>query len=142
MLRAILAVLGAIVANIILVTLCEMILKAGFPPPPGLDLNDPAQLKAFAQSMPPLALAGLLVGWAVGAFGSAAAGLLIARKAWAAWVGPAFNLLGVVMSITMIPHPLWVAAIGVLTPFVAAWSAPRLWGPRLAASPSPPTTDA
>ncbi|ALL13003.1 hypothetical protein [Caulobacter henricii] len=134
MLRAILAVLGAIAANIILVTLCEMVLKAGFPPPPGLDLNDPAQLKTFAQSMPPLALAGLVVGWAVGAFGSAAAGFLIARKTWAAWVGPAFNLLGVVMSITMIPHPLWVAVIGVVMPFIAAWSAPRLWGARPAAT--------
>lgn len=128
-LRNILAVLGAIVANVLLVTLCEMVLTKAFPPPPGLNLGDPAQLKLFAQSMPVAALAMLLAGWAAGAFGSAAAGFLIARRTWAAWVGPAFNLLGVIMSIMSIPHPLWVMVIGIVTPFVAAWSVPRLMAP-------------
>ncbi|PTT75836.1 hypothetical protein DBR41_25820, partial [Pseudomonas sp. HMWF010] len=54
------------------------------------------------------------------------AGYLVARRTWAAWVGPMFNLLGVVMSITMIPHPLWVAVIGLIMPFVSGWSVPRL----------------
>ena len=124
--RGILAVLGAVVANVLIVSLCEMVLGRAFPPPPGLNLQDPAALKAFAQSMPTAALALLTAGWAAGAFGSAATGYLIARKTWAAWVGPAFNLLGVAMSLSMIPHPLWVAIIGLAMPFLAGWSVPRL----------------
>ncbi|PTS84520.1 MULTISPECIES: hypothetical protein [unclassified Caulobacter] len=125
-LKAVLAVLAAVLANVLIVTLSERGLTALFPPAPGLDLNDPAQLKAFAQSMPVGALATLLAGWSAGAFGSALAGYLVARRTWAAWVGPMFNLLGVVMSITMIPHPLWVAVIGLIMPFVSGWSVPRL----------------
>jgi len=124
--RGILAVLGAVIANVLIVSLCEMGLGRAFPPPPGVNLQDPAALKAFAQSMPTAALALLTAGWAAGAFGAAATGFLIARKTWAAWVGPAFNLLGVAMSITMIPHPPWVAIIGLAMPFVAGWSVPRL----------------
>ena len=127
--RGMLAVLGAVITNVLLVSLCEMALTRVFPPPPGLDLNDPAQLKIFAQSMPTAALVMLLAGWAAGAFGGAAAGFLIARKTWAAWVGPAFNLLGVAMSITMMPHPPWVAAVGLVMPFIAGWSVPRLLRP-------------
>jgi hypothetical protein len=127
-LRSILAVLGAVLANVLIVSVCEMGLTAVFPRPPGLDFNDPEQLKTFAQSMPTGALAMLVAGWAAGAFGSGAVGYLIGRKTWTAWVGPMFNLLGVVMSIVMIPHPLWVAGIGVIMPFVAGWSVPRLLG--------------
>jgi hypothetical protein len=76
--------------------------------------------------MPVAALAMLLAGWAAGAFGSAVVGYLIGRKTWTAWVGPMFNLLGVIMSIAMFPHPLWVAVIGLIVPFVAGWSVPRL----------------
>lgn len=129
--RGILAVFGAVIANVLLVSLCEMGLTRAFPPPPGLDLNDPVQLKVFAESMPTAALMMLVAGWAAGAFGSAAAGYLIARKTWAAWVGPGFNLLGVVMSVSMIPHPLWVAAVGIVMPFIAGWSMPLLLRPRV-----------
>lgn len=133
--RGSLAVLGAVIANVLIVSLCEMGLGRAFPPPPGVNLQDPAALKAFAQAMPTAALAVLTAGWAAGAFGSAATGFLIARKTWAAWVGPAFSLLGVVMSLAMIPHPFWVAVIGLAMPFLAGWSVPRLLGPR-AASPA------
>lgn len=130
--RGILAVLGAVIANVLIVSLCEMLMGRAFPPPPGVNLQDPAALKAFAQAMPTAALALLTAGWAAGAFGSAATGFLIARKTWAAWVGPAFNLLGVVMSLATIPHPFWVAIIGLVMPFLAGWSVPRLLGPRAA----------
>jgi len=132
--RGILAVLGALIANVLIVSLCEMGLGRAFPPPPGVNLQDPAALKAFAESMPTAALVMLVAGWAAGAFGSAATGYLIARKTWAAWVGPAFNLLGVVMSVAMIPHPPWVAAIGVVMPVLAGWSVPKLLGQKRAAA--------
>jgi len=137
-LRSILAVLAAVLANVLIVSLSEMGLTAIFPPAPGLDLNDPAQLKAFALSMPVGALLALVAGWSAGAFGSALAGYLVGRRTWTAWIGPMFNLLGVVMSITMIPHPLWVAVIGLIMPFVAGWSVPRL----LAGTPKGPEVQA
>lgn len=129
-LRSILAVLAAVLANVLIVSVCEMGLSAAFPPPPGLDLSNPEQLKIFARSMPLGALAILVAGWAAGAFGSAAIGYLIGRKTWTAWVGPMFNLLGVGMSIAMIPHPLWVVCIGLLVPFLAGWAVPRVLGGR------------
>jgi len=129
--RAILSVLCAVITNVLLVSLCEKGLTTVFPPPPGLNLSDPAQLKVFAESMPIAALTMLLAGWAAGAFGSAVVGYLIGRKTWTAWVGPMFNLLGVGMSVAMIPHPLWVAVIGLIMPFVAGWSVPKLLAPRL-----------
>ena len=128
-LKTILAILAAFAVNLLVVGAAEWGLSLAFPPPPGANLGDPIQLEAFMNSMPIQAYLGLVAGWATGAFGASAAAYFIAeRKVWAAFLGAAINLLGVLVTVATIPHPLWVTAIGLIAPLMAAAAIPRLGG--------------
>ena len=84
-------------------------------------------------TMPVEAYLALLAGWATGAFGASATAYFIAeRKVWAAFLGAAINLLGVLVTVATIPHPLWVTAIGLIVPLMAAAAIPRFGGPAAA----------
>ena len=132
-LKSILAVLAALAVNLLVVATGETALGLAFPPPHGANLSDPAQLEAFMNAMPALAFVGLVAGWALGAFGAAAAAYFVAgRVVWAAFVGAGINLFGVLVTVATIPHPLWVAAIGLFVPLVAAVTVPRFGGAKAA----------
>ena len=127
--RTALAIVAGFLANIVVVSASEAVLGMIYPLPAGLDVNDPAQLAAHVRTLPTGAFAGLLIGWALGAFAAAATAYLASgRVRWLAWVGAGANLLGVVMSVAFLPHPLWVAAIGLAAPFAAALAVPALLG--------------
>ena len=128
-LRSVLAVLAALVVNVILVWAGELGLSLAFPVPHGVNLGDRAQLEAFMNTMPATAYVGLLASWAVGAVAASAAAYFIAgRQVWAAFAGAGINLVGVLLSVATIPHPLWVTAIGLFVPLMAAAGVPRLGG--------------
>jgi hypothetical protein len=126
-LRSILAVLAALVANFLVVALCELALGAAFPPPAGISLEDPIQMATFVKTVPATAFLGLVVGWTAGAFAAAAAGFYASgRQTWAAFAGAAINFLGVLVTVATIRHPLWVTAVGLFMPLIAASTIPRL----------------
>lgn len=128
-LRSILAVLAALVVNLAVAAAAEAGLSLAFPPPRGINLSDPAQRDAFMAALPALAYLGLLAGWAVGAFAASATAYFIAgRKVWAAFAGAGVNLFGVLITVATLPHPLWVAAAGLILPVIAAVTVPRFGG--------------
>ena len=127
MLRVVLAVAAALVVNMLVVAGCEMLLGQAYPLPPESDPTDPATLTAYVRSMPPGASAALLAGWAAGAWGASLTGWLVsARRRGMAWPGAAINFAGVTLSLYTLPHPLWVAVIGLVMPIVAGLVVPRL----------------
>ena len=128
--RTALAIVAGFIVNMAVVSIAEAVLGMIYPLPAGLDVNDRAQMAAHVQSLPAGAFAGLLIGWAAGAFSAAATAYLVSgRVRWLAWVGAGANLLGVAMSVALLPHPIWLAAIGLAAPIAAGFAVPALWGP-------------
>ena len=128
-LRSILAVLAAFLFNFVVVGTAEWGLSLAFQPPHGANLHDPNQLEAFMNTLPIQAFLGVLAAWAVGAYGAAATAYFIAgRKVWASFAGAGVNLFGVLITVATIPHPLWVTALGMFVPLMAAVTIPRFGG--------------
>lgn len=129
-LRIVLAVILAFVANMVVVGLGEFWMSLRFPPPRGALAGDAHMMAAFARSLPLQAFVILVVTWAAGAFAGAAVAYLVSgRIAIMAFVGALPNLLGVIFSVATLPHPLWVGVVGGLSPILAGVVIP-LFAPR------------
>ena len=96
-----------------------------FPPPAGFDAGQIAQANAFVASMPPTALALLLLQFLAGAYTGAWVTAKLAgshRTALALVVGVLMSL-GVAQSAMAVVHPPWLVAAGIGLPPVLAWVA-------------------
>ena len=128
--RSFLAVFLGLLLAMVVAFVLEIVGHLVYPPPPGLDLADPAALRSFTESIPAGAFVLLLVGWLVGA---AAGGWLAARLAprapivHALIVG-AIILMGAVSTMVMIPHPVWVWCVALIELPSAAYVGARLAG--------------
>ena len=130
--RTILAVLAGAVVMWLTVFVMEFVGHATFPPPPGLDPKDPAQLQQVIARMPIGAMAMLVVAWVAGAFtgGFTAAKVSLQHPRTAAIAVAVLVMLGVGGMIYLVPdHPTWVAALGLLLPIPTALLAARLAKP-------------
>ena len=130
--RMLLAVLAGVISAWVVIMLFEFAGASVYPPPPGSDLSDPEQLRAYIASAPAAAMAFVLAGWAAGAFlgGWVAAKLSHLHRLGAALAVGAVVLAGVVINALMVPHPPWFTVLGLLLPLPAAWLAAR-WVPRV-----------
>ena len=128
MLKAILGVVvGAIVA-VVGVGALEMLGHMAFPPPPGLDLTDPEQLRTAMEQISFEAKAAVVAAWFLGAFAGAGVAILVAdRRAWPGWIVATLVLSFGVMTMIQIPHPVWMMVAGVALPVLAGWMAARIW---------------
>ena len=124
--RRALGVLAGIVGAMVTITLVEMIGHLLFPPPPGADMRDSAQVAQVMAMIPLPAKIWVTLAWFFGSLAGALAGLAVARWVAIAWIVAAVVIAGAILSYTMIPHPLWMQAAGVLLPLIAAWIALRL----------------
>lgn len=114
--RPILGVLAGLVVGIMLVGLVEALGIRLIPPPPGMDPTDPASIAAAVRTMPVGSFLFVLAAWFLGAGVGASTAMRFARSD-ARWPGLAVG--GVILAATLynlwtIPHPLWVAAAGVV----------------------------
>lgn len=128
MMRTLLATATGLVAMLVAVIVFEALGHAVFPPPPGVDLADPAQMRSAMTRLSPGALGMVLLGWAAGAALGACLAAKLAREyrfAAAMSVGLVMLLL-VVANLVMLPHPWWMAIGSVLLPLPAAWLGWRL----------------
>lgn len=133
MIRSVLAVVVGVVVAVIVVGLVEAIGHVIFPPPPGIDLADPEALRALISQLPLGAI--VLVAWGLGALvGGVTAALTAGRSyiAHALIVGGIQMAFGI-LTMLMIPHPLWfvIASFAIVIP--SAWL-----GARLATAVRPP----
>ncbi len=128
MLRTILAVLVGLVVAVLTMLASEYIGMSLFPPPPGTQLDTEADLARLIASASTGKLAWVLFGWTLAAFiGGWVASRISRRHRIAAAVSVGvFIVVGVVLNVSMLPHPLWVTIAGVLLPIPAAWSAARI----------------
>lgn len=130
-LQCVLGVVAGVAVMYIVIASIEYASHLMYPPPPGLDPTNPANLAPILAAAPFAALAMLVLAWVAGAF---AGGWVAARisRPWprtAAIIVALFVLLGVIGMILIVPqHPTWVAIFGILLPVPMA-----LLGARLAA---------
>jgi hypothetical protein len=132
--RRLLVVLAGVVLGGIVVALVEGVGHAVFPPPAGVDLTDPEQLAAIMDTIPVGAKLFVVLAWLLG---SLSGGWAAVRAAGRLEVGPALRLALVVGTVLLlfgaytlvtIPHPLWMAGLGILLPLPSAWLGARLAG--------------
>ena len=116
MLRKISAVLLGLVSAFAVVMLIEWLSHQVYPPPPGMDFNNPEQLRLYTSNLPLGAYLFVLLGWLAGTL----AGGLVA--CWLAQEKPAVfaSIIGFVMlvatvtNLAMIPHPTWFSIAGIV----------------------------
>lgn len=127
--RTILAVIAGLVVMWLTIFALEFAGHALFPPPPGLDPQNQADLAAILAQAPTGAMVMLVVAWVAGAFtgGFTAARISRKHKRGAAIAVALFVMAGVCGMIFLVPdHPVWVSALGLILPIPAALLAARL----------------
>jgi hypothetical protein len=131
--RTLLAVLAGAVVMWLTIFVLEFAGHALFPPPPGLDPKNPADLATLIAQAPTGAMVMLVIAWVAGAFtgGYTAARIAYRHKRIAAVIVAVLVMLGVSGMIVLVPdHPIWVSALGLLLPIPVALLAARLVAPR------------
>ncbi len=135
MLRAILGVvLGVVIGVIVSMLIILAVEGVGhtiFPPPPDVNLTDPAQLATAMGKIPVQAKIAVLLAWFLGTLGGASAANLIAgRRAWAGRIVALIVLALSIFNMTTIQHPAWMAVCAVLAILLAGFVADRAFGRR------------
>lgn len=122
-------ILLGVVAGALVAFLCvfgiETVGHLAFPPPPGTDFTDPAQVARLMEVMPPAALAFVVAAWFIGTLAGAWVADALAKRGLAGWVVALLVIAAGVFTMTTIPHPMWMWAAGVALPLIAAWLAQR-----------------
>lgn len=132
MARAILGVVVGLAVAMAIIFLIEGLATAISPPPPGLDLNNEADLARMVEMTGTTTRIVVVAGWLLASFIGAwvAAKISRAHRVAAAIAVGVGIVLGVVLNVTMLPHPLWMTVPGVLLPIPLAWWAARRATPR------------
>jgi hypothetical protein len=118
---------GMVVAGLA-ITVIEFLGSKVYPPPLGMNPEDPASVRAAMALMPPGALLFVLLGWIVGTFAGA---WVTARMAYRSpithgLVLGALFLAGGIVNMLLLPHPVWFWILGVMVFLPAAYLGARL----------------
>jgi len=126
MLRTIVGTLGGLIVGLAIIMGVETLSHIIYPPPEGVDLKDPEQLKTLMHEIPFGAKLGVLIAWGLGIFGGGTAAVLFTgRKKLPATFVAAVLLLGAVATLFMIPHPLWMVVGTVIVTLLGWYGATR-----------------
>lgn len=132
--RTILGAIGGLAVAFFTIMLIEMAGHQLYPPPPGIDPGNTADMARLIGMLPPGALLFVIAAWVIGAFDGGLVAALIARdqRPRIAALAPAVMVMaGVIGMIVVMPaHPLWMAVAGLLLPIPAALLGARLAGTR------------
>ncbi len=130
--RTILGMLLGVVTMMVAIYTFEFFGHILYPPPAGLDPENPEHLQRIIAAAPFGSLAMLVLGWAAGSFVGGWVAARIARHARAASIAVAlFVIAGVAGMMVIIPdHPRWVSTLGLLLPIPVALIAAKLAGRR------------
>ena len=114
--RKIVAVVLGVVVAVVLIIAIEALGHSVYPPPANIDMSDTEAMQAYVTSLPIGALLFVLAAWLMATLVGGLLACLIARETplvYAAIVG-GLVLLGTIINLMSIPHPLWFSAISVL----------------------------
>jgi hypothetical protein len=122
MVRNVVAVVVGIVAALATVMGVESASALAWPPPPGLDFEDLEQMRAFIAGMPLAAKSSVVVAWLLAAFVGGLVTVLVARHGTRLALMPGLVIAAAtIANAMMLPHPMWMPALGVLLALPMAW---------------------
>ena len=124
------ALLGVVVA-VFVVALVEIAGHAMFPPPPGIDPTNPADLERLWEQVHPAAKAMVVLAWFLGSLTGSCAAILVSRRVVSAWVVGAIIAAFSLYASQMFPHPAWMVIAAIVLPLVAVLVAKRLMASRI-----------
>lgn len=121
--RNILALLAGAIVSIVLIGLVQAAAHYLYPPPPGLDYNNPEVLKKIMMEAPVGALLMVLLSYFTGTFiGSWVAARLAAdAPERQAFLIGGMMLISGLMNLFAIPHPVWFWVGSIVVFVAAAW---------------------
>jgi len=126
--RKILAVVFGTVVAVVLIIAIEALGHAVYPMPDGLDLTNPEVLKAYVMYAPIAALLLVLGAWLVAVLVGGLLACFIAKESplvYSAIIG-GLVLMGTVINLISIPHPLWFSTTSVLAIIATIFVTSRL----------------
>ena len=122
--RTLLGAVVGLISAVITIMLIEFAGHQVYPPPPGLDPANTADMARMIVMQPLGALLFIAVAWVVGAFEGGLVAAIVAgrnRPRLAAIVPALMVMAGVVAMMVKVPaHPTWMAVVGLLLPIPAA----------------------
>lgn len=126
LLRKILALVAGVVVGALVVGCAEYVGHSIYPPPTGINVKDPEDLKRLMDVVPFQAKLIVVVAWFLGALAGAWTAIRLGGETVLGFgIGGIFAGLSI-MTMLSIPHPLWMTACAVVLPFAAAWLAIKI----------------
>lgn len=128
--RKILAVLAGMITGGLIVMIFDELSHLIAPPPEGLDFTDKEAITEFMKTVPVSAFLVMLAGWLLSAFSGAFVASKIVPLSWksVSLLTGGILMLGAIMNMVMLPHPVWMMVIGILGYFPLAWLGGKLAG--------------
>lgn len=136
--RNIFGVITGIVVCGVVIMFAEGVTGLFFPLPKEIDPSDWDAIRKNVAGMPAAAFACIVASWVLGAFsGGLVAGLITGGgRLWPGLIVSAFPLLGTMLMVRWLPHPLWAVGAAFMLEPLAALAGAKLAG-MLRKSPSP-----
>lgn len=117
---------AGIIVAFLLVQVAELGVHALYPPPPGMNMKDFAQVKKFVASLPTTAYLLVLSGWLVGTLIGTYLATRIGGSVAEGYVLTLVLLCAGIMNAVMIPQPMWFSAASFVIYVVAGVLGTRL----------------
>ena len=128
-LRRIAAVIAGMIVAVLIVLASEGIGHKIYPPPPGTDMHDMANVKAFVATLPLSVLLIVLTGWLIATFAGTWLAARIAGTPIPGYVVGALLLCGGIANAFMIPQPVWFSVASFVIYIGATWVGARAGAP-------------
>lgn len=125
--RHVVAVVGGVIAAMVIVTMGDALAGAIHPMPPGLDFSDRDAVRAAIAGMPLAAYAVLVSGWsAAGGVGAwTAARTAPSHRLRAGLIVAGLLLASTLANLAMLPHPTWMWPVALVAVPLAGWMGAR-----------------
>jgi hypothetical protein len=122
--RPVLSIFAGLISAFLLVLAIDRLFHALAPITSAMptDAHDPEAMKAYFAQLPAMLLAGVAIGWAIGAFlGFTISTRLGKRGAWPGWAHGALFLAAITANFVMVRHPTWMVIVAVVGVALATW---------------------
>jgi hypothetical protein len=124
-LRRVGAVIVGMIVAFLLVAGAEGIAHKVYPPPPGTNMQDMAQVKAFVATLPLSVLLIVLTGWLIATFVATWLAARIARTPIPGYIVGALLLCAGIANAFIIPQPVWFSIASIVIYIGATWVGAR-----------------
>ena len=124
-LRRIGAVVVGLIVAFLLVFAAEGIAHKIYPPPPGTNMQDMNQVKAFVATLPLSVLLIVLTGWLIATFVATWLAAKIAQTPIPGYIVGALLLCAGIANAFIIPQPVWFSIASIVIYIGATWVGAR-----------------